>query len=48
MGPTGEVKTPAAKEQLAIYRRVVYEVDRLELLPATEINTGLKGLKRPR
>ena len=48
MGPTGEVKTPAAKEQLAIYRRVVYEVDRLEVLPATEKNTGLKGLKRPR
>ena len=42
MGPTGEVKKAAAKEQLAIYRRVVYEVDRLELQPTTERSTGQK------
>jgi len=40
------VKKAAAKEQLAIYCREVYEVDRLEIVPATERSTGQKGLER--
>lgn len=46
MGPTSKVKKAAAKEQLAIYCREVYDVDRLEIVPATERSTGQKGLER--
>lgn len=45
MGPTGEVKKAAAKEQLVVYRRVVYKVDR-RVLPATERRTGLEWVER--
>ena len=44
MGTTGKVKNAAAKEQLALYCRKVYEVD--IPVPATERSTGQKGMER--